>query len=280
MISIGGVEEYFNFPVKQLVKQTESSLNTSWIAVPQGTGELTRKLDSGELEIAILLSEGAVKSIYDGAALKIVSNYVQSPVQWGIFTAPHVVNFSIHELTKVRIAISKRGSGSHLMAIHLALIHGIPVDQLHFVEVQTLAGAIHSFQQGSTDLFMWEKYTADILVKQGVFSLFGIHPTPWSGFVLAASNSALSDKASEIHTFLLQLLTLANAIQHDQTSFQGAIASMFGLEMSVCKEALSQLMWNDSIRLPTDLIPAVTTVFQHAGIIKKPLAADSFFYFF
>lgn len=49
-----------------------------------GTGEMLGKLESGDLDVVSILTEGTVAAIDGGLAATIVQVYVASPLQWGV----------------------------------------------------------------------------------------------------------------------------------------------------------------------------------------------------
>ena len=130
---------------------------------------MAKALREGELDAALLLTEGAVAAIADGAAFKITSLFTDSPLVWGIHV-PAASRFrSVAELRGARYAISRQGSGSHLMAFVHARAQGWPVEQLAFVSVGNLAGAVDAFAAGTADVFFWEKFMTKPLVDAGQF---------------------------------------------------------------------------------------------------------------
>jgi TRAP-type uncharacterized transport system substrate-binding protein len=70
----------------------------------------------GETDIAVILTEGIVKDIVAGNLSKIVQVYVQSPLIWGIHVAANSKYKTVSDLEDTKVAISRQGSGSQLMA--------------------------------------------------------------------------------------------------------------------------------------------------------------------
>ena len=175
-LRIGGVPEHFNLPWHlALEAQRFESLDIelAWRDYPGGSGAMAKALRDGELDAALLLTEGAVAAIADGAAFKIVSLYTDSPLVWGIHV-PAASRFRAEaELRGARYAISRMGSGSHLMAFVHARAKGWPVEQLAFVTVGNLAGAVDAFAAGTADVFFWEKFMTKPLVDAEQFRRVG-----------------------------------------------------------------------------------------------------------
>ena len=84
---VGGVPEHFNYPWYITLKNkeyTKHNINLRWKDYPGGTGEMCKALRSGEVDIAIVLTEGIIKDIINGNPSKITQTYVKSPLIWGI----------------------------------------------------------------------------------------------------------------------------------------------------------------------------------------------------
>ena len=208
-LKIGGVPEHFNYPWYLTLKNKEyqkHGINLRWKDYHGGTGEMCNALRTGETDIAIILTEGIIKDIIDGNPSKILQTYVTTPLIWGIHVSEKSTIQEISELENKRIAISRYGSGSHLMAIVNAYNQGWNLEQLHFVVVETLEGGIEALQNNKADYFMWEHFTTKPYVDQGVFRRIGNCPTPWPCFVIAVRNEVLEKYPEKI----TQILAIIN----------------------------------------------------------------------
>ncbi|MEL6973046.1 MAG: ABC transporter substrate-binding protein, partial [Bacteroidota bacterium] len=119
-IRIGGVPEHFNLPIHLAIEQgafQQRGLEMEWTTFKGGTGQMTEALRNDTIDVCILLTEGIIKDIIAGNPSKIISNYVISPLIWGIHTAVDNPLSRHMDIYDKRYAISRFGSGSHLMAI-------------------------------------------------------------------------------------------------------------------------------------------------------------------
>src|SRR5690606_30497387 len=89
---------------------------------------------------------------------RIVSFYTDSPLIWGLHVPAVSALQTVEDVRGRRYAISRRGSGSHIMAYVHARERGWPVDALELVAVGNLKGAIDAFSAGTADVFFWEKF--------------------------------------------------------------------------------------------------------------------------
>ncbi|MFT5761616.1 MAG: sulfonate transport system substrate-binding protein, partial [Polaribacter sp.] len=204
-LTIGGVPEHFNYPWYLTLKNkefTKHNINLRWKDFPGGTGEMNAALRNSEIDIAIILTEGIIKDIGEGNPSKIVQTFVKSPLVWGIHVANNSSFQQISDLQDATIAISRFGSGSHLMAIVNAYNNGWDINTLKFKVVGDLEGGIKALTTGEADYFMWEHFTTKPLVDDKTFRRIGGCPTPWPCFVIAVRNEILENHPEEIRTIL------------------------------------------------------------------------------
>jgi sulfonate transport system substrate-binding protein len=108
----------------------------------------------------------------------------------------------VYDESAKKIAISRPGSGSHLMALIHAEQRGESITDYELVEIKSLQGAVHSLVNNETDLFYWEKYTTKAHVESGELKMIGEFSAPWSSFLVTANKSILAEKGeSNSHRF-------------------------------------------------------------------------------
>ena len=90
---------------------------------------MCKALRSGDVDIAIVLTEGIIKDIINGNPSKITQVFVKSPLIWGIHVGAKSKFKTINDLEHATVAISRFGSGSHLMAIVNAYNNGWDIEQ-------------------------------------------------------------------------------------------------------------------------------------------------------
>ena len=188
-IRIAGVPEHFNLPWHLALEDgafAEKGIRLEWTDVPQGTGRMCAMLEAGDTDLALVLTEGFAKAVSGGLDAVIVQEYVGSPLQWGIYVGSKSGFRDVGDLRGTRAAISRYGSGSHLMAYVHAEKLGWDMGSLDFEVVDTLDGAVSALTAGEADYFMWERFTTQPLVDAGVFRRLGVCPTPWPCFVLVS----------------------------------------------------------------------------------------------
>ncbi len=207
---IGGVDEAFNVPWKRIAQRqplSKKGVEIQWTDFGGGTGQIMRALNSNEIQVAIVLTEGVVSDIYKNDQSRIFSSYVTSPLEWGVHVHENSPISAVKEIRDKCIAISKFGSGSHLMAILNAYEHGWNVHEIKFKEINNLVGGLEALKSIEADVFFWEKHTTRSYLKPNQLKYVGSFKGPWGAFVVAVNNTLTTkdlDNLSEILKFVLE----------------------------------------------------------------------------
>ncbi|MDG1315001.1 MAG: substrate-binding domain-containing protein [Flavobacteriaceae bacterium] len=205
-VRIGGVPEHFNYAWYLALKQghfKKQNIEICWNDYSGGTGQMTKALRENVIDMAVILTEGIIKDITEGSPCKIVQVFVESPLIWGIHVAQDSQFKDLNSLKGKRVAISRYGSGSHLMAYVNAMKHKWnTASNLEFEVVKDLNGAVESLSNKKTDYFMWEKFTTKPLVDQKIFRRLGDCPTPWPCFVIAVRDEFINSEKQTLKSIL------------------------------------------------------------------------------
>lgn len=244
-VNIIGVPEHFNLPWHLAMEDgafEDRGISLNWTDVPEGTGKMCQLLETGEADMAIILTEGIIKSISQGNPSKIVQVYVSSPLLWGIHVAADSERTSIASLQHDKVAISRMGSGSHLMAYINAQNQGWDTEKLEFEIINNLDGAIENLTSGSNAYFMWEHFTTKPLVDNGTFKRLGDCPTPWPCFVIAASDAFLKDNTGVLR-HVLDVINTYTLEFKDIPSIDRTLSNRYGQKLEDVREWLSITTW-------------------------------------
>lgn len=260
-LTIAGVPEHFNLPWHLAIEQGDfeaEGIQINWIDVPEGTGKMCQMLRNSETDIAVLLTEGIVKDIEAGNPSSIIQVYVESPLLWGIHVAAGSLFQTVAALQNSKVAISRYGSGSHLMACVHAQHLGWDSSQLTFTVVNTIEGAVASLNQGTADYFMWERFMTQPLVDQGIFRRIGEYPTPWPCFVIAVRNSVLENDKATIAR-LLKVINDVSASFKQRPGIEQILANRYQLQSADVEQWLAVTEWSQSNLSE----PMVATIQKH-----------------
>ena len=244
-IKIIGVPEHFNLPWHLAMEDNafeDRGIRLEWADVPEGTGKMTQMLKDNEADLGIILTEGIIKSISQGNPSKIVQEYVSSPLLWGIHVDANSERDSIESLKDDKVAISRRGSGSHLMAYINAQNQGWNTENLEFEIINNLDGAVDSLTSGSNAYFMWEHFTTKPLVDNGTFKRVGDCPTPWPCFVIAANADFLKENAGSVN-HVLEVINTYTAEFKQIPSIDRTLSNRYEQKLEDIQEWLSKTTW-------------------------------------
>ncbi|MDO6744172.1 substrate-binding domain-containing protein [Tenacibaculum soleae] len=258
-LKIGGVPEHFNYPWYITLKNkefTNQNINLRWQDYPGGTGQMCKALRAGEVDIAIVLTEGIIKDIINGNPSKITQTFVKSPLIWGIHVSAKSKFKKIEDLENATVAISRFGSGSHLMAIVNANNNGWNINNLKFKVVGDLQGGIDALTNGEADYFMWEHFTTKPLVDNNTFRRLGDCPTPWPCFVVAVRNEVLENNFDEVK----KVLDIVNNCTSDFKNIDNidkTLAVRYEQQLEDIQKWLSITEWNDGEPVNEKLITSI-----------------------
>lgn len=270
VLKIAGVPEHFNYPWQlgiEAGKFENAGIDLKWTNVPEGTGRLCEMLRKAETDVAVILTEGIIKDIIAGNNCSIVQVFVETPLLWGIHVAAGSDYKAVADLKGHNVAISRFGSGSHLMAIVNAKQMGWPTDELSYKVVNTIEGAVEALTEGSADYFMWERFMTKPLVDKGIFRHLEDCPTPWPSFVITVRNGILSKNPEVIKNLLSVINEITKNIK-ERPTLEEELAARYGQKTDDISEWLSKTEWSQEI-LNEEMFEKVQHQLFDIGIIDR-----------
>ncbi|MFK7769549.1 MAG: Dabb family protein [Mariniblastus sp.] len=270
-IVVAGVPEHFNLPWHQAIESNaflDAGINLEYVDVPGGTGAMMRGLNEEKFDLAIVLFEGSVKNILKGSSNKIVKVYIESPLIWGIHVAYESEIQNTDDMKGKRYAISRFGSGSHLMAIVDASERGWPTEKLDFEKIGNLNGARKALLNGDADIFLWERFTTEPYVQSGEFRCIGERRTLWPAFVVCVREEVLNERCDEVKT----ILDIVNQSCGNLMAAPNAcklISDRYGLELNRVRDWFNQTEWNTDFSRPDDAIESIKQYLQKLDLVTK-----------
>lgn len=271
-VKIVGVPEHFNLPWHLAIEEgafEERGIALEWTDVPEGTGRMCQLLQKNETDLAIVLTEGIVKSISEGNPVKIIQEYIASPLLWGIHVDAQSSYASVGDLNGKTAAISRFGSGSHLMAYVLAKKKGWNTQKLKFALVNNLQGAVTGLSAGEGDYFMWEHFTTKPLVDRGIFRHLEDCPTPWPCFLLVGTTEFLTDNQSLVKHIQNVINTYTKEFKHIP-SIDRTLANRYNQKLSDIQKWLNITQWSQD-QLTVENLTKVQETLMELKMIANPL---------
>jgi sulfonate transport system substrate-binding protein len=279
---IGGVPEHFNYPWYLALKDKlfqKQDINLRWVDFHGGTGQMNNALREKEIDLAVILTEGIIRDIVMGNPSSIVQVYVKTPLIWGIHVAENSEYQTVSDLKGTEAAISRYGSGSHLMAFINAKNQDWNIqNDLKFKVIEDLEGALNGLPNGKGDYFMWEKFTTKPYVDDGVFRRVGNCPTPWPCFVIAVRNEILENDPESIQA----ILEVINSVTENFKQIEGIdkkLAERYGQKIEDVREWLSLTEWSTQ-QLENKKLDDVQSHLLDLDLIDKKLAAENILHHF
>lgn len=269
-IKIAGVPEHFNLPWHLCIENGEFEdvgINLQWTDVPEGTGKMCQMLRDAETDIAVILTEGIVKDIVAGNPSKIVQIYVQSPLIWGIHVAAKSKYQTLFDLENTKVAISRLGSGSQLMAYVNANNQGWKTDNLQFEIVNTIDGAAEALTNGKADYFMWERFMTKPLVDKGIFRRIADCPTPWPCFVIAVRNEIL-EKQPQVIAKILEIINQTTEDFKEIPSIDKTLSEKYHQKTEDIQDWLTLTEWSQK-QLDEKMLNKIQNQLLELSIIDK-----------
>lgn len=258
-LRVGGVPEHFNLPWMLAVEEKAFdalAAEVSWQDYPGGTGAMAKDLRDNKLDIAMLLTEGAVADISRGGNYRIFSLFVDSPLIWGIHVHGESSIEDIAQLKDCTYAVSRYGSGSHLMAYVDAKSRDWSTKKLKFEVVGNLEGAREALANGTAEAFMWEKFMTKPLVDAGEWRRIGERPTPWPCFVVVIREDIYAQHADLVGSILQIVRQYAQQLKFNPEA-PAIIAKRFHLKPEDAKTWWDDVRWANNNIVPVLMLEEV-----------------------
>jgi ABC-type nitrate/sulfonate/bicarbonate transport system substrate-binding protein len=201
---------------------------------------------------------------------------VASPLIWGIHVPATSEWQQVHELQGRRYAISRMGSGSHLMAFVDARQRGWQLKEEQLVIVGDLNGARQAFKENKADIFMWERFMTQPFVDNGEFRRVGECLTPWPCFVIAARNEVIQQQPEVLKNMLSVIYESSQRFMQNPEAVH-MVARRFGIKPEDATAWFAHTKWATSPEISPDVLTnVVQTLFELQLVNKKLGPADLF----
>lgn len=273
-IRIGGVPEHFNLPWHLAIENKlfeKEGLQVEWHTFTGGTGQMTKALRDDEIDVCILLTEGIVADIINGNPSKIIAKYLTTPLIWGVYTGAQNPINHYGEIYNKKYAVSRIGSGSHLMPIVDANAKGHTLKESQFELVKDLNGALDSLSKNETDAFYWEKYTTKPYVDNGILKHLGEYVTPWPCFMIAASDKIIASNQAELKKMLSVIHFTAKQFMHSITAIP-EVSKRYDQKLEDVEQWFYSTEWSTTDEISTKMLMNVVYTLTYANIVNKKVS--------
>jgi cyclopropane fatty-acyl-phospholipid synthase-like methyltransferase len=276
-MKIGGVPEHYNAPFRKSLNNGSSSL-FSWQDFPSGTGALLEALEAKEIDLAIVLTEGAVRHAITKKSIQILGKFVANPLPWGVHVRDIDSMTALNDRLagigpSVKFGISRYGSGSHLMAVVHAKKFAHNDSSFEFVVVNTMAGASEAMKKGEIDVFLWDIPTASKYTREGVWKVIGTVTADWPAFVFVIRKDPIGLFMDHIARIMKSVFANAASLMDSPDASVKYLCDEYKLLEPQAREFLSTIKWTKSVedmQLGSGVLSGVGTALMNAGVFDKP----------
>lgn len=274
--TVAGVPEHFNLPWHLAIQAgvfSHLDVEVQWRDFSDGTGAMMRAAASKEVDVALVLTEGAVAHITAHQNTRMVGTWVDSPLVWGVHSGPHTKKGPNYPHDG-RVAISRYGSGSHLMPLVHAHQESYAED-VKFVEIGTLASALQAFEEDTVDVFYWERTMTVPQVKAGQLVLDGDFQAPWPAFVGVRAGGAQVEQDATWKAILDAMAAFLPKMLEDEQEFLTRVCETYSLPMSETQKWFARTSWSPVPTVDSAALDRIQTALKRAGVIERSLDHDA-----
>ncbi|MCJ8288243.1 MAG: ABC transporter substrate-binding protein [Crocinitomicaceae bacterium] len=275
-LKVGGVPEHFNLPWRMAIEEgkfRDEGIQLHWSDMGGGTGQMIRGLENETLDVAILLTEGGTRAILQGLDAKIIQVYVNTPLHWGIHVPYKSDIKTVSDLEGQTFAISREGSGSHLMSYVKAHQEGWDTSKLKFNIIGDIYGGLWALENNKAQGFLWEKYTTHPYTEQQKCRYIGEVVTPWPCFVIAVRKEILEKYPKELERMCSIVNQKALELKENECAVD-LISWRYNLRRSHVENWLNETDWNyDGIKYPLAFEKTISYLLK-LGLLKEEQATD------
>lgn len=268
---IGGVPEHFNLPWRQAIEDADfqrNGIELHWADMSGGTGQMIKGLQSGSIDIAVLLTEGITKAILKGLDSRILAVYVSSPLSWGVHVPFSSAINGMNELENKSFAISRENSGSHLMALVNAHQNKWDLTKLKFQVVGDLYGGLWSLNQNESQGFLWEKFTTQPFVDQKKCRRIDEIKTPWPCFVIAV-NKNIALKYSDTLRLMCDIVQQKATDLKQNKAAASIISWRYSLAIDQAEQWLSETAWSKNNQIDFNDFELVVQYLKQMNMVSE-----------
>ncbi|MFZ1688662.1 MAG: ABC transporter substrate-binding protein [Flavobacteriales bacterium] len=275
-LRIAGVPEHFNLPWHLGLERrafVRAGIDLKWRTVPEGTGAMCELLRKGEVDMAVLVTEGAVRDILRGNPSRILSHFVDTPLAWGVHVGASTTLKTVADLAQVHFAISRFNSGSHLMAMLYARQQGRTLSEKDFVVVNDLKGAVERMNAGEPLAFLWEKWSTSPHVQSGALRRVDEMSTTWPAFVVVVRNEVLAEHAKAVQTTLKVVRDQAQGLMQKKNA-PAMVAQRHGLTVADAEQWFKDVRWNVDGKVDAEALFKLCDTLQGVALLDGPVKPE------
>jgi ABC-type nitrate/sulfonate/bicarbonate transport system substrate-binding protein len=274
---VGAVPEQVNIPLHDAATSKElraAGVEVVVRSVPEGTGRMVEAVASGEMDLALPVTDGMIAAVAKGVSIELAGVYVQSPLTWAVAAAGDAKKTEIQQLE--RMGVSRLGSGSHTMSYYMALLHGMDPHKLSFTVANNFTNLRAGVKSDEFDAFLWETFTTQPYFASKELTKLGNVQTPWPAFSFICNPDKLTpEQAHAVREVFFP--ALARACKNFTDNVACSVARISQHHAHTPEDAAK---WLSTVRYSTDFtidakrIGHAVDVLKQAGVVPKDFAKE------
>ncbi|KAJ2893694.1 hypothetical protein MKZ38_008318 [Zalerion maritima] len=287
-LRVAFVPEHFSTPLAWASKKF--GLDAILHPFPSGTGAMITALRSGEVDVAIGLTEGFIaglgkEDIPGDGGYRLMGTYVTTPLCWAILAGSGGSSSSqissVADLKRASIGVSRMGSGSHVMGYVLAHQQGwlTPETPEPWADTKILnnfSGLVEGVNNGTADFFMWETFTSGSAISRGEIKKVGEIYTPWSSW-LVVSSTKIPAGDERVAEMFLKIDQGVKYFEDHQDEAVEHICNVMDYSPENAKKWLETVKFQHVVKgVDMELVNGCVSILRKAGVLVegKGMAAD------
>lgn len=273
-LRIAGVPEPYNLPWRLGIERRaflRAGVDLQWTDVGEGTGRMCRMLAAGETDLAVLVTEGAVRDIANGGEERIIGTWVESPLTWGVHVPGNSSVRSVDDLLDAPYLVSRMNSGSHVMGTLHAQRQGRATTAADFEVVNDLNGALARMADGRPCAFLWDTFVTAKHVISGAMRVVDEYRPNWPAFLVVARPEVVEEHPKSIATVMKIARDQATGFAVGKSAAQ-LLADRYGADPLHAAVWLQHTRWSRDGLLTEDAVATVANALH--GVTLVPGTVD------
>ncbi|GAA5856923.1 hypothetical protein JCM8547_008467 [Rhodosporidiobolus lusitaniae] len=278
-LRIAYIPEHFASPLLQLAVRDDT---IELVPCPSGTGQVMTAFKSGEIDVAIALTESLIAGVAKQTAeFKLVGTYVTSPLNWAVIVGKDSKYHKLEDLRGEKIGISRIGSGSQVMASYMYLRENWvdedgKVEPIQFEVLDSFKNLRDGVNDGRAAAFLWEHFTTKPFLNEVRF--IGSVPTPWESWSIVATPSVTAPSSPLLpilQSFLTNLTTSVHSFDASEARAKESkefVMKQFGYPEDDVKAWLDQVSYpkGDVKEVSKEMVEKTLKTLEAAGVLTAP----------
>ncbi|KAJ2697094.1 hypothetical protein H4218_004170 [Coemansia sp. IMI 209128] len=234
---------------------------------------MIKKLISGELDVAICVTEGLVAGISNTkeADIRLFGTYVDSPLPWAASVNTKSPFGSLDDLAfGATFGISREGSGSQVMAKFAASQYEWK-EPPKFKILGDVNGLVAGVQSGEVDAFLWERTTMNRHYAQDKVRYLGTVKAPWPAFSFGARKEYIENNRALVGQLLRTIGENARAFLGDENDQirEEYVCGGLGYSLEDYRQWMGYVAYNFGGQVDRRKVEAVVKTLVKAGAMES-----------